>query len=176
MTWDAHTVLHQPGSTDECVECAINDRHKQRIKAVLEETGDPFSPRITSLMEENRQEWVAWDNREINEPTVRHDKPKKFDHFVSAHHGETVTIHQIMEEVGCAQGTVYNYIREMALAFRRVGTSTYLVIDRSLVREETLTGSAPTVPQERPNTVAVVSSANTPSAVLAPTVRPPSKP
>ena len=146
MTWDAHAVVHRPGPTDTCIECEINARYKQQVLTVLVETGDPFSPRITALSEQNRQEWITFDNRDAAaEPTVRHDKPKKFDHFVEAHHGETVTIHQIMDEVGCAQGTAYNYIREMALAFRRVGTSTYLVLDRSRVREEILTGSAPEI-------------------------------
>lgn len=147
MTWDAHAALHQTGvESDACSECAINTKHAERWAEALA-LGPVTDAQATIIAEANRQDWIAWRPTD-DTPKTRHDKAQKIEAFVVAHHGEEVTLQQIMEETDAAQGTAYAYIRDMALSFRRVGTSRYRVTDTVRTRAETLAGAPATIAQD----------------------------
>ena len=175
MTWDTHTALHQQGEPDTCPECAINAKHAERWAEALA-LGPVTDAQATILAEQNRQDWIAWyDGPSGGEPTTRHNKAQKIEAFVVTHHEEEVTLQQIMEETDAAQGTAYAYIRDMALSFRRVGTSRYYVTDPVRARAEALAVSPATITQDDTGTVAGATTAGTPhTANTAP--RAPSKP
>lgn len=169
MSWDPH-VLHQPGPHDDCSECKINLNHHNRWTEAVA-AGPVSDADAIAFSELTRQEWIAWKPQD-EAPTVKHDKETKFQKFVSAHHGEDVTLELIMAETEAAAGTAYSYIREMSMEFRRVGTSRYRVTDPVRARAEALAGLGATLPQDRLNAPGAVTSA--PGAVTTP--REPSKP
>lgn len=166
--WDAH-VLHEPGSREECGECVINQRHADRWAAALS-AGAVTDSDAVALSELTRQEWIAWRPTEEGS-TTKHNKEQLFNLFVVNHHGEEVVLTQIMAETEAAAGTAYQYIREMSLSFRRVGTSRYRVTDPVRARAEALAAPA-TLPQDGSAPVAGTDTAPNPPA---PT-REPSKP
>lgn len=145
-SWNAHEALHQDSSEDECGECAINKRHTDRW-AEARAAGEVTFTQARVMAELHRQDWVEWKPR-IVVPIVKHDKLVKIKSFILSHHGEEVTLEQIMVETEAAQGTAYSYIREMSLSFRRVGTSRYRVSDPGRARAEALAVPAPTIPQD----------------------------
>lgn len=154
MIWDPH-VLHQPGPPEDCSECAINAKHAARWAAALAD-GPMTDSMSRDLSEQHRQDWCSW--RPVSEPTVRHDKFAKISTFIVAHHGEEVTLQQVMDETDAAQGTAYAYIRDLALSFRRVGTSRYRVVDPVRARTEALAGSPATIAQDGSAVLGAVSS------------------
>ena len=170
--WNAH-VLHA-SQDDPCPECAINQRHADRWAAALA-LGPVSDTQARALGEQHRQDWIAWGETPKG-PVVKHDKLKKIKAFVVAHHGDTVTIQQIMDEIEASQGTAYTYVREMSLAFRRVGTSTYLVTDRDRVRTETLTGSGARIAQDAFGPAAAMVTADHAEIGLQRPIGTPSKP
>jgi hypothetical protein len=174
MTWDAHVALHRPGPEGDCVECAINQRHVDRW-AEYRLVGEVSTVKERELSELHRQDWIDWYSTP-SEPIVRHDKMDKIKAFVIAHHGEEVTLQQIMDETGAAQGTAYAYLRELSLSFRRVGTSRYRVSDPVRARAEALAGSPATFAQDGSIVPGAVLTA--PGAQIAPErpIREPSKP
>lgn len=144
--FDPH-VLHEPGPHEDCSECRINKNHHDRWAAAL--AAGPISDLdAVALSEITRQEWIAWRPTD-DEPKTKHNKEQLFNAFVVNHHGEDVDLQQIMAETEAAQGTAYNYIREMAIQFRRIGTSRYHVTDPVRARAEALSGSGATLPQDR---------------------------
>lgn len=161
MTWDAHTNLHQKDTEpDICSECAINKKHAERWEEAL--ALGPVTPtQATKIGELHRQDWVDWKPTD-DSPTTRHDKAKRIEAFVVAHHGEDVTLEQIMQETEAAKGTAYAYVRDMTLSFRRIGTSLYRVSDPVRTRAETLSGAAPTLTQDRSDIPAAMVAADIP--------------
>lgn len=138
--WDAHAELHQQVDRETCLECAIQAAHTARWEEA--HADGPISMREEcDLLELNRLDWVEYfaslDHSDAD--TVRRDRSRKIDAFIVAHHGEEVTLQQLMDECEAAQGTIYTYIRGLPLSFRRVGTSRYRVTDSVRARAEAST-------------------------------------
>jgi hypothetical protein len=142
--WDAHAELHLSDDRETCEECQINARHAERWLSAGPDRD------VRALQEQHRQDWVEWTDKRRPEGTgPTHDKEAKIHAFIVAHHREDVTLQQLMEETGAAQGTAYGYIREMPESFRKVGTSRWRVTDPVRARVE-----AATMPQDAPAVVA----------------------
>lgn len=174
MTWDPHKVLHSerelPASS--CSECAIDDRHRERWSQALAAVGGDYDKvDARQLAEFNRQDWIAWRPDVPVTTTIKHDKEAKINAFIVAHHGEEITLQQIIDETGCAQGTAYAYVRDMALSFRRVGTSRWRVTDSVKARAE-----AARIAQDTPSAPGAVTSAPGADIALQRPKREPSKP
>lgn len=173
MTWDAHTEFHQVNILpDVCPECAINARHVERWREAIA-LGPVTDKQATEFGELYRQDWIAWtktvhrnppaNENDDSEVVVRlHDKRERIESFVVSHHGEEVTLEQIMEETGSARGTAYGYVRSMVLSFRRVGTSLYRVSDPVRTRAEALAVAPATIAQDRSDPSAATVTADVP--------------
>jgi hypothetical protein len=142
--FDAHAELHQSEDRETCEECQINRQHAERWAAAGPDRD------VRALQEQHRLDWIDWtDKRQPEGNGPLHDKEAKIKAFIVAHHREDVTLQQLMEETGAAQGTAYSYIREMPDSFRKVGTSRWRVTDPVRARVE-----AATMPQDAPAVVA----------------------
>jgi hypothetical protein len=142
--FDVHAELHQSEDRETCEECQINRQHAERWAAAGPDRD------VRALQEQHRLDWIEWaDKRQPEGTGPLHDKEAKIKAFIVEHHRQDITLQQLMEETGAAQGTAYSYIREMPDSFRKVGTSRWRVTDPVRARVE-----AATMPQDAPAVVA----------------------
>lgn len=138
-SWDPHVELHRRVPADTCAECDINRAHAAAIaNAAREHGGAALIPRdvMAAIQEATRQMWCGFaeSGAASGEPVVRHDKTSKMMQMVKERHGTEMTVQEMMDYTGAADGTVYGIIRDHPLNFRKVGIGTYVVIDEAAVR------------------------------------------
>lgn len=170
--FDPHILFHQNGKeTDsaECRECIINADHKERFRALIAEYGSPFGPQpkiVLSMFDaaaaitmKEATEFAKLNLNDDGTPVIRHDKTQKMNQFVVAHHGEEVTLAQIIEGTEAASGTVYGLIRDMPLSFRKSGMSRWRVSDPVKARAEALAAPGAISPAAARNAPPTLSTA-----------------
>lgn len=150
--FDVHAELHRRVPADSCRECEINRAHATAIAAAAAEHGGAaLIPRdvMTAIQESTRQLWCGFaeNTSSSGAPVVRHDKTAKIMQLVKERHGQIVSVQEMMEYAGAADGTVYGIIRDNPLNFRKEGIGTYIVIDEAAVRAAAKSAaSAPGLP------------------------------
>lgn len=119
----------------------INADHKVRFAALLAEYGGNWhdiplaeNMRLGAVTREHFVRIIEVDTQV--DPSRRHDKTDKLGQYVKDHVGETVTMPDLAEAVGCSQGTAYSFLRDNRSLFRSgPERGTYVIIDAEAERD-----------------------------------------
>ncbi len=130
---DIHSSLHEAKDSKSCEECQINLDYKTRVAAKKTELDVTILPHQVrdELQEDLRKQWVSWSDSGAgsNASTRVHNKTVNLWKFIKEHVNEEVTPAALAEAVDASIKTIYEFIKENFLWFKKINRGVWLIVD-----------------------------------------------